>query len=230
MDAAGVGEPAHGPAQGVQLPHHVALAHPADAGVAAHLADLVQVHGQEGRGPCPCGRRCARPRCRRARLRSPPPACGLLPGIRGGLPGPAHQVDDEPQPRDQRVHPGRSGLRRAGSAPPGRTREDPADGQGRLQAGGGHVRQAVDPFPDVVHVARDLAQVLAGAFSQVLHRGGGPPGLQEQRHQAAPTATSTSARMICSQMAMVLRSPSRVVRESQKASPQRKTGVKLPGF
>jgi hypothetical protein len=50
VDAIGVGEPAHSPAQGVQLPHHVPLAHAADAGVAAHLADLIQVHGEQGGG------------------------------------------------------------------------------------------------------------------------------------------------------------------------------------
>ena len=48
MDAGGVDEPAHGAAQGVQLAHHVALAHPADAGIAAHLPDLVEVEGQQG--------------------------------------------------------------------------------------------------------------------------------------------------------------------------------------
>ena len=50
MNSGRVYEATHRPAQRVQLTHHVALAHATDARIAAHLADLVQVHGQQRRG------------------------------------------------------------------------------------------------------------------------------------------------------------------------------------
>ena len=55
VDPGGVDEAAHGPPQGVQLAHHVALADPPDAGIAAHLADLVEVHGEQGHGHAHAG-------------------------------------------------------------------------------------------------------------------------------------------------------------------------------
>ena len=55
MDASGVDESSHGPAEGIQLTDHVAFAHPADAGIAAHLANLVEVHGEQRRGHAHAG-------------------------------------------------------------------------------------------------------------------------------------------------------------------------------
>jgi len=48
MDPRGVNEAAHHTAEGIQLAHHVAFAHAANAGIAAHLANLIEVHGEQG--------------------------------------------------------------------------------------------------------------------------------------------------------------------------------------
>ncbi len=50
LDADGVGHFAHDAAQGVDLAHQVALGDAADGGVAGHLRDQVEVHGDHG-GP-----------------------------------------------------------------------------------------------------------------------------------------------------------------------------------
>ena len=47
LDAAGVGGPGHFAAQGIQLPHQVALAGAADGGIAGHVAHRVQIDGKD---------------------------------------------------------------------------------------------------------------------------------------------------------------------------------------
>ncbi len=47
LDAHGIGNFAHDAAEGVDLTHQVTLCDAADGGVAAHLRDEVEVHGNE---------------------------------------------------------------------------------------------------------------------------------------------------------------------------------------
>ena len=55
LDTGGVRGPGHEAAQGVDLPHQVALADAADGRVAGHLAQGLDVLGQEqGAGPAAC--------------------------------------------------------------------------------------------------------------------------------------------------------------------------------
>ena len=51
LEEGGVGGNAHEPAQGVDLPHQMALCGAADGGIAGHVADEVQCQGKDG-GPC----------------------------------------------------------------------------------------------------------------------------------------------------------------------------------
>ena len=48
LDADGVGDLAHDAAEGIDFAHQVAFGDAADGGVAAHLGDEVEVHGDEG--------------------------------------------------------------------------------------------------------------------------------------------------------------------------------------
>src|SRR6202007_2476970 len=57
LDPGRVGEPAHHPVQGVDLPHEVALAQAADRRVAAHLADGLELVGQQQGARAEAGRR-----------------------------------------------------------------------------------------------------------------------------------------------------------------------------
>ncbi len=59
MDPGGIGGPAHQPIQRVDLPHQMALAHPAEGRVAGHLADAVEPLGQK-QGARPHARRSCR--------------------------------------------------------------------------------------------------------------------------------------------------------------------------
>ena len=45
LDAGGIGDPAHQPVQRIDLAHQMALAHPADGGIAGHLAQGVAACG-----------------------------------------------------------------------------------------------------------------------------------------------------------------------------------------
>ena len=69
LDGGGVGDDAHRAAEGVDLADDLPLGDPADRRVAAHLADGVAVHRQQGGAPAHPGRRPARPRPRRGRRR-----------------------------------------------------------------------------------------------------------------------------------------------------------------
>jgi hypothetical protein len=48
LDADGVGDLAHDPAEGVYLADKMTLGHAANGGIAAHLGNEVEVHGDEG--------------------------------------------------------------------------------------------------------------------------------------------------------------------------------------
>ena len=48
LEEGGVGGNAHKPAQGVDLPHQMALCGAADGGIAGHVADEVQCQGKDG--------------------------------------------------------------------------------------------------------------------------------------------------------------------------------------
>jgi hypothetical protein len=56
MDARLVNEPTHEATEGIEFPNHVPLPHSSDARVAAHLADLIQVHREQGGADTELGR------------------------------------------------------------------------------------------------------------------------------------------------------------------------------
>jgi hypothetical protein len=57
LDAGRVCHPAHQPVQGIDLAHQMALAHPADGGIAGHLAQGLEGMGQQQRARAKARRR-----------------------------------------------------------------------------------------------------------------------------------------------------------------------------